>query len=226
LNAAYLPGHALLNIATQYYQTSGGTTTYIQNFGYWAGYYVDTSPYPASGCTDSVTPGNCISDSQIHAEIQKAMTTNMWTGGINKIFLLFTSSGEGSCFNASSCAYTQYCAYHSWFTFNGNPVIYGNEPYADPTYCSGSATSPNGDVGDFAANVASHEIMESVTDPQLNAWFDSTGNEIGDDCAWTFGANTWMGPSALGNQNWNGTVFEMQQEYDNHAAACVSVGPQ
>jgi hypothetical protein len=44
LNAAYLPSHGLLNIATQYYQTSGGTTSYIQNFGYWAGYAVDPIP--------------------------------------------------------------------------------------------------------------------------------------------------------------------------------------
>jgi hypothetical protein len=146
LNAAYLPSHGLLNIATQYYQTSGGTTSYIQNFGYWAGYAVDTNPFPASGCTDSATPGNCITDAQLRTEIQNVMTANMWTGGINKLFLAFTSSGEGSCFNASSCAYTQYCAYHSWFTFNGNPVIYGNQPYADPANCKvASQTMPNGD---------------------------------------------------------------------------------
>jgi hypothetical protein len=69
--------------------------------------------------------------------------------------------------------------------------------------------------------------LESITDPQLNAWYDpSLSGEIGDKCAWIFGANTWMGPSALGNQNWNGTVFEMQQEWDNNALACASVGPQ
>jgi hypothetical protein len=148
-------------------------------------YYVDTSPYPASGCTDSFTPGNCVSDAQIRAEIQKAMAAQMWTGGDNKLFLLFTSSGEGSCFNATSCAYLQYCAYHSYFTSGGLNIIYGNEPYADASVCKvASQTMPNGDLGDLSANVASHEIIEAITDPLLNAWYDTIlSGEIGDKCA-------------------------------------------
>jgi serine protease len=34
--------------------------------------------------------------------------------------------------------------------------------------------------------VGGHEYAESITDPQLNAWWDSAnGEEIGDLCAWT-----------------------------------------
>jgi hypothetical protein len=36
---------------------------------------------------------------------------------------------------------------------------------------------------------------------------------------------TLMPSSAMGNQMWNGFVFELQQEWDNHAAACASAGP-
>lgn len=56
------------------------------------------------------------------------------------MFLLFTSSGEGSCFDgtSTSCAYTQYCAYHGYFGSPISPVIYGNMPYADLTYCFAS----------------------------------------------------------------------------------------
>jgi hypothetical protein len=227
--AAFFGGHALQNIATQYYQTAGSTTTYVQNAGYAAGYYLDTSPYPASGCTDSHTPGNCVTDAQIRAEIAKVMSINGWTGGINKIFILFTSWREGSCFDSSStsCAYTQYCAYHSFFMQGSTPVIYANQPYADTSTCHISGqTWPNGDDGDLAANTASHEISESITDPLLNAWFDNSGNEIGDLCNFVFGTNTWPGPSAPGNQMWNGVVFELQQEWDNNAGACASAGPQ
>jgi hypothetical protein len=60
----------------------------------------------------------------------------------------------------------------------------------------------------------------------LNAWFDSSGNEIGDLCAFKFGSNTWGSGAGAGNQMWNGFIFQLQQEYDNHAAACVQVGPQ
>jgi hypothetical protein len=157
------------------------------------------------------------------------MAIKGWTGGLNKIFLLFTSFNEGSCFDSSSasCAYSQYCAYHSHFTSGSTPVIYGNIPFARPSTCFASGqTMPNGDAGDIAASPASHEISEAITDPLLNAWFDSSGNENGDLCNFVFGANTWAGPSAPGNQMWNGVVFELQQEWDNNAGACASVGPQ
>jgi hypothetical protein len=106
------------NNNTQYYQILGSTTTYIQNAAGviltngFAGSFVDNAPYPASGCSDTATPSNCITDAQIQAEIQRVMALMGWTSGPNKMFLLYTSSGEGSCLG-SSCAYTQYCAYHS-----------------------------------------------------------------------------------------------------------------
>ncbi len=91
-------GHSIDNNNTQYYQGPPTyTLAYIQNSGGLGGTYIDTSAYPASGCTDSITPGACITDAQIQSEISKVMGIQGWTGGLNKMFLLFTSSGEGSC---------------------------------------------------------------------------------------------------------------------------------
>ena len=36
-------------------------------------------------------------------------------------------------------------------------------------------------------SVMSHELEEAVSDPLLNAWYDSNGEESADKCAWTFG---------------------------------------
>ncbi len=36
-------------------------------------------------------------------------------------------------------------------------------------------------------SVIAHELEETVTDPMLNAWYNSKGAENGDMCAWTFG---------------------------------------
>lgn len=233
------PGHGIDDNNTQYYMTSGGlffhSTSWIQNSGGFVASYVDTSPYPPSGCTDTVTPGNCLTDAQIQAEIQKVITLKGWPVGINNMFLLYTSSGEGSC-SGSACAYTWYCAYHSYFMSGTSPVIYGNEPYANPSYCQVPGTpSPNGDAAaDAAATVVSHELTEAITDPELNAWYDGSGNEIGDKCAWVYGANTW--DSGQANQSWwenwsslffvpQIAYFELQEEYNNHAGACVQVGP-
>jgi len=227
--AALFPAHGLFNIATQYYQKVGTTTSYVANAGGLGGAYVDTAPYPTSGCTDTVTPGNCLTDAQIQTEIARVMSVNGWTGGMNKIYMLYTSAGEGSCFDSTSkqCSYTAYCAYHSYFTSGSTNVIYANQPYALSAYCQGAATMPNKDAGDLAANVATHEITEAATDPLLNAWYDSAGNEIGDKCAWTFGTNSWTNPTTgvAANQMYAGVYFEMQQEYDNHSNSCLQAGP-
>jgi hypothetical protein len=219
--------HGIDNNNTQYYQVVGSATQYIQNKGGLAAFYVDTTAYPASGCSDAATPGNCITDAQIQAEITKVMGIKAWTGGLNKMFLLFTSSGEGSCSDSgsTSCAYVQYCAYHGFFGPAATPTIYGNEPFGDLSVCQAPGTpSPNGDaLADAAASTATHELTEATTDPELNAWFDSSGAEIGDKCAYLYGANTW--DSAKANQMWNGHFYELQTEYDNHLSGCVQVGP-
>jgi hypothetical protein len=220
---AYYPAHGIDNNNTQYYQTISGATTYIANSGGVGGSYVDTTPYPASGCNDVLTPGNCITDAQIQTEIQRVMTLEGWTGGINKMYLLFTSSGEGSCMG-TSCAYVNYCAYHS-FIAGTAPIIYSNEPYGENGYCQiQGVPSPNNDpAADTAATAASHEISEAVTDPMLNAWYSAQGNEIGDLCIYKYGQNSWDGGKA--NQNWAGRYFELQMEFDNHTNGCAQVGP-
>lgn len=234
LNLAHTyAGHSLGNNSTQYYQVIGDTTYIhnvgplggVSNLGSFGGSYTDTSPYPASGCSDTSTPGNCITDAQIQAEIQKVMTTKGWTGGLDKVFLLFTSAGEGSCFDSTgnSCAYVQYCAYHSYIP-GPTPVIYGNEPFGNPTVCQVPGTpAPNGLNADTAATAAAHEITEAMTDPLLNAWFTAQGNEIGDLCAYNYGTAGWASGNA--NQMWNGFFFELQMMWDNHTASCVQLGP-
>lgn len=220
-------GHGIDNNNTQYFQTIGTTTNYIQNKGSFGGSYLDTAAYPASGCTDSATPGNCITDAQIQAEIARVMNVKGWTGGLNKMFLLFTSSGEGSCFTSAgtSCAYVQYCAYHGNFASSAGTVIYGNEPYGNLSVCQASGIpSPNNNaVADAAISIASHELTEAITDPLLNAWYTSDGYEIGDICGYSYGTNTWNAGKA--NESWNGHFYELQTEYDNHFGGCVQVGP-
>jgi hypothetical protein len=220
--------HGIDNNNTQYYEILGATTVYIQNAAGaivtsgFAGSFVDNAPYPVSGCSDTATPGNCITDSQIQAEIQRVMALVGWTSGPNKMFLLYTSSGEGSCFDAggTSCAYTQYCAYHS--AIGG--IIYANMPFGNLSVCAAGQPSPNGDaVADSVTSSASHEVTEAITDPFLNAWFTAQGNEIGDLCAYNYGTNTWDAGAA--NEMWNGNFYELQQMFDNHAGGCVQNGP-
>ena len=231
------PYHGIANNSTQYYSTKSKVNTYFVGIGALVASVVDADPYPASACTDTATPGNCITDAQLQKEIAKVMTAHGWTPGLNKMYIVFTSTGEGSCFDSTStsCAYVGskgYCAYHGFFGSATNPTIYANQPYADPTYCYGSGApyyqhAPSGDIpSDANVSVTSHEITEASTDPEGNAWWDpANGEEIGDLCAWHFGGATgdWDGGKA--NQMWNGHYYDLQLEYDNHTAACVKVGP-
>src|SRR5207302_4518826 len=57
------PDHGIANNSTQYYSTTSGTKYFVGK-GAFAGFYLDTNPYPSSGCSDTVTPGNCITEAQ------------------------------------------------------------------------------------------------------------------------------------------------------------------
>ncbi len=223
---AQYAGHGIDNNNTQYYDIVNGVTQYINNLAGLGGVYVETRAYPVSGCTDPVTGINCLSQTEVQNEVGHAMALNGWSGGLNKIFLVFTSSGEGSCLPDGGCAYSNWCGYHSDFIYNGATFIYANIPYADPRYCQIPDTpSPNNDpAADAAANVVSHELTEAITDPIVGTgWTASSGAEIGDLCAWLYGTNTWDNNQA--NQMWSGVFFELQTEYDNHSGNCVQVGP-
>ncbi len=204
---------------TQYYD---GTGKIAYSSGL-AGSYVDTNPLPASGCTDSYT-SVCVSDAQLQSEISKVIKTNGWTANSSTEFFMFTAKGIGSC-SGSSCAFSQYCAYHSWSGSGSTATIYANMPYADtvPSACD-SGQHPNNDDADATINVASHEHNESITDEQGSAWYDRRGYEDGDKCAWNFG--TALGSNTYGeyNQLINGHDYYLQQEWSNQSSGCVLQG--
>lgn len=230
-------GHDISSNNTQYFQNINSVVTYVSGLaaagsaaGSYGGGFLDVAAFPVSGCSSSATPGNCITDTQLQTELKRVMALKGWTGGNNKIYMIYTAQGEGSCFSSTggsnNCAYTGYCAYHSSMTVNSTTVIYGNEPYGVPANCQVSGTpSPTGDpAADTAATAASHEITEAISDPLGGSgWTDSAGYEIGDICAYDYGANTYDNGKA--NQYWNGRYYELQREWDNHANACVQTGP-
>ena len=212
-------GHRLYALAKQYYEVVGGKQVNIRNRSSAGPVWVDTQPYPPSGCDDPATPGNCLTDLQIKQEAAHAIDVNHWQGGITKMFFVFTSSGEGSCFGAgpSGCAFTDYCAYHGAFVHKGE-TIYANMPYLGTTGGCHTPTSPNGDIAaDSTINVASHEQMESVTDPLPGSGWTSPEGEIGDKCVWFFGV---LGYDGIANERWNGHLYVLQEEWSNDVSRC------
>jgi hypothetical protein len=106
--------------------------------------------------------------------------------------------------------HTGYCAWHSYGTINGVNVRFGfffnldGDAGCDP---QSPVTSYSQGVAALA-NVSGHELSEMLTDPALNAWYDSTGEENADKCAWTFGSKT---------VSFGGTQWKIQGNWSNAA---------
>lgn len=198
-------GSGLYNNNTQYTDSSGNVPSNTVLAGSW----VDNSAYPESPLLDS----------DIQNEVSNAQNANGWNSSIDNIFFVFTEQNQDLCFDSSlsQCASNAFCAYHNFF---GSNTIYAAMPYAASFSCN-PGSSPNGDDADQTINVSSHEQMEAATDPLLNAWTDSSGQEIGDKCAWQFGPLDGLG----GDVNFNGNDYILQEEWDNNIGGCTLSGP-
>jgi hypothetical protein len=79
--------------------------------------------------------------------------------------------------------------------------------------CSAQLTSPNGNVAlDAMSSVLVHEVDETLTDPYLSAWYDATGAESADKCAWAFGT-TYSTGSAKYNVQLGSLKYLIQMDW-------------
>ncbi len=105
-----------------------------------------------------------------------------------------------------------YCAYHSAGTCSGVTVQFAfffnldGDSGCDPQDTSGQHSQGLAAI----SNVSGHELSEARSDPASpGAWYDASGQENGDKCAWTFGA-----PLVTFS---NGTQWKIQGEWSNAA---------
>ena len=233
-------GTPFYNIVTQYNDKSGNPAP--PNATSWGGSWVDNSA-ASSGCNGSVgavgaTPNCPLTDGDVQAEVDKAIAANpAWTApGINVEYFVFTPSdvdecaGKDSDGNASCFAInggpgpkenSDFCAYHSFY---GGTKIYAYQPFAANGSCyppsNIQATGyPNGANLDIVLSTVSHELIESNTDPHINAWKGTGGNddEIGDKCSYKYGFVAPDGTSTL----LNGTRYQIQTEWSNAVTGCA-----
>jgi hypothetical protein len=161
-----------------------------------------------------------LTDEDIQAELGAQIDAGKLppSDGKNDLYMIhfpsnvsITAGGDTSC--------VQFCAYHNTFQKADRMVIYGVMPDLKDTACAqgcgGSAAQDN------TTSVASHEMVEAITDPAVGlapdgppvspmAWYNDPQGEIGDIC------NARQG-------RLNG--FTVQLQWSNRQGKCALSGP-
>ena len=174
------------------YSTAGGTVTGNVTFG--------------GSTTDAYSQGTRLRDASILTIINSAINSGRLPYNANAVYFVLTSSDV----NESSGFCTKYCGWHTAGTATAGHVRYSFVGNANRCLnaCAAQTVGPNGNAGvDGMISVVAHELEEAISDPDLNAWFDSGGAENADKCAWTFGhaqfqvANGAWANMTLGTRN-------------------------
>ena len=196
--------------------TIGGSPYFNINTTYWGNNFAVVSNSVRLGGTtvDNYSQGTTLSDAAIFTIVQTAIGNGSLPRDVNGVYFVITSPDvdkSGFC--------TSYCGWHTSGAINGTDIKYSFVGNSDrcPTACSGQqGSSPNGDTGvDGAINVLAHELEESVTDPDGNAWFDQFGQENADKCAWNFGTEYAAPNGSAANQHLGARDYLIQQNWAN-----------
>jgi hypothetical protein len=131
---------------------------------------------------DTAAPPTNVTDSAVRGEVNKYLTTH--TKNNNAIYeVVIPSTSYSSSGSSTSCGGPglAYCAYHSWIGSGTTATKYSIQPYPS---CSGCKVSGWSNVQN-QEHFVTHETREAVTDPTGSTWFDSSGAEADDKCAWS-----------------------------------------
>lgn len=195
-----LSGSPYYNINTTYYNSS---LVHVTNA---------TAIKPS--VTDNYSHGTALADADVTAVVSSAITSGALPADPNGVYFVLTSADV----NETSGFCTSYCGWHTHGTIAGQDIKYSfvGNPDRCPSACEAQTTGPNGNAGaDGMASVISHELEEAVTDPDLNAWYDTLGKENADKCAWKFGTTYTTSNGALANMKLGARDFLIQQNWLN-----------
>ncbi|KAJ2964595.1 hypothetical protein NQZ79_g438 [Umbelopsis isabellina] len=170
---------------------------------------------------DNYSLGKSLADNDIETIVSNAIANGLPTD-TNGIYAVLTAGDVAE--TSGFCS--QYCGWHTYATINGETLKYLFAGRADACISScvastNSESSPNGDVPvDGMISVLAHEIVESGSDPELNAWYDSTGQENADKCAWTFGTTQAATNGGQYNVVSGGKQYLIQQNWSAKDQKC------
>ena len=203
-----------------YYATN---TTYYDSVGH----RPSGTFFVAGEYTDSYSQGTSLSDKQVQAVVTNAIKSGkLGIANSSGIYFVLTSSDVSE----SSGFCSKYCGWHTSGTISGLNIKYSFVGNANRclSSCAAQTVGPNGNAGvDAMVSVVAHELEETNTDPNGNAWYDSAGAEDADKCAWTFGSHLNRAPNGayynmvLPGLTGNFRYFLVQRELDANSMCFV-----
>ena len=209
-------GNSATTILTDLASGIGGSPYFNINTTYYDGAnnHVSNSVIYAGSTNDAYSRGTSLSDAAIQGVVSDAITSGRVPKSTNAVYFVLTSSDV----TASSGFCTQYCGWHTHGTIAGADIKYAfvGNPDRCPSACEEQTVGPSGNAGaDGMASIIAHELEEAVTDPDLNAWYDTRGQENADKCAWTFGTTAMAPNGSLYNMTLGIRKFLIQQNWVN-----------
>jgi hypothetical protein len=169
----------------------------------------------------------------VHA-VAKAIAPNAGRKNIYNIFLPsgldYCSTGAiglppGACNASLTSPNPFFCGFHDAVAFSDiGEVLFTFQPFQDLNFCAANAdrpsdTTPNGLQNDSTYSTLSHELFETITDPEPGSgWYAFVpllaNGEIGDLCA-------YLGQTV----NLSGKNVYIQREYSNKVHGCDNLAP-
>lgn len=181
------------NVITQYSGSNG--TIALSNLG--AG---------TADLFDSSTPPTNVTDSAVRSKVTSYTSSHGGNNTSTIYEVVIPSSSYSSDGSQTSCGGPglAYCAYHSWIGSGTSATKYSIQPYPSCSGCTVSGWTAAQNEEHFVC----HETREAVTDPTGTTWYDSSGEELDDKCAWS------PTPFLSGG-------FGYQYEWSNASRGCV-----
>ncbi|MEP7012702.1 MAG: hypothetical protein ABJC13_20460 [Acidobacteriota bacterium] len=150
---------------------------------------------------DCTNPATNVTDSAVRTKVNAYISAFGFNAStIYEVVIPSTSYSSNGASTSCGGPGLAYCAYHSWIGSGASAKKYSIEPYPS---CSGCQVAGWSDVQD-AEHFMCHETREAVTDPTGLGWYDSSGEEADDKCAWS--PSPFLGTGGYGYQyEWSNT---------------------
>ena len=183
--------------------TYGDTTGNVQNLVSYV-----------SSVAEAGSFGTSLTDDNVWAIVNQQLASKALPVDPKGVYFVLTAPNVAE----TSGFLSQFCGFHSFGTYGTTPIAYSfvGHPAANLAACSRQTTSPNGDAAaDGMVSILAHELEETATDPQLNAWYDVNGAENGDKCAWNYGTTYKVANGSLANMKLGLRDYLIQQNWLN-----------